>query len=220
MYNEDRKPSWIDENENRHPGTTTWQRECRCDIVPAGAAEVRDFSEFHYSDEWLVRTYRLGKLALRLCAIKGNDSPFVDGAKWEFGHKFVSVDILNERSGVYAIQLDDPFFSQNLYFKLIEWLPLSKVCLLEYEKEDVNYTGGLDFSKLQMELGAFDGIDIYSAEVALTRANIVYEAVCNEFFKGSEVALERFKKEKERIYWTNRFKAMNPNCEKFMGKYA
>lgn len=38
-------PRWVDENGNSHPGTTTWSRYIKCDIVPAGKAEQRDFGD-------------------------------------------------------------------------------------------------------------------------------------------------------------------------------
>lgn len=38
-------PAWTDENGNRHPGTTTWERVSDCDIVPGGEASQKDFGD-------------------------------------------------------------------------------------------------------------------------------------------------------------------------------
>jgi hypothetical protein len=36
---------YVDENGNRHKGETNYVKYIRCDVVPAGAAETRDFGD-------------------------------------------------------------------------------------------------------------------------------------------------------------------------------
>ena len=38
-------PSYVDENGNRHAGSTTYKCYVECDIVPAGQANQRDFGD-------------------------------------------------------------------------------------------------------------------------------------------------------------------------------
>lgn len=36
---------YVDENGNKHPGTTTFEDYIKCDVVPAGQANQRDFGD-------------------------------------------------------------------------------------------------------------------------------------------------------------------------------
>ena len=174
-------------------------------------------SDFKYSDEWLIRSGNVGHLAIKILEHNG-ESLFVANSQWELGHKSVSVDILTERSGIYAIPVTA--IEKNVFYSLIRGNPL--LCLVEYEDEDVR--SWIEPEKYKFRTCEYkDELLIYAgimAEVGLQRCNIIYEAYFSEFYKGNMVALERFKKEKERLYWINKFKTINPYCEKYMGNYA
>ena len=38
-------PKWVDDDGNVHPGSKQWSRYCKCDIVPAGQANTKDFGD-------------------------------------------------------------------------------------------------------------------------------------------------------------------------------
>jgi hypothetical protein len=45
LYTSESTPAYTDENGNRHKGTTTYTKYKRCDVVPAGAANTKDFGD-------------------------------------------------------------------------------------------------------------------------------------------------------------------------------
>jgi hypothetical protein len=45
LYTSTTTGGYVDENGNKHKGETTYERYIRCDVVPAGPAETRDFGD-------------------------------------------------------------------------------------------------------------------------------------------------------------------------------
>ena len=171
---------------------------------------VRD--SFTYSDKYITETYYARHYALRFLAADGQTSPFVGGMRWESGHKSVSCDCFYRKSGIYAIPLDCEIKNE-FYISLI--LSNTKVCLLEYGDEDVNYKDELTAEQLQRLREDFKGkisedSFINKSEVALKRCNIVYEGKYEDCLKEHEGAMKRFEEAKERQYWIRQFKTINP----------
>jgi hypothetical protein len=45
LYTSEKTVGYTDENGNRHPASYKFTRHVRCDVVPAGTAESRDFGD-------------------------------------------------------------------------------------------------------------------------------------------------------------------------------